>query len=344
MSGTTSVPSPSLTTTGYATPAEQAILVGVLADLNAAFGGALIITDADGNPETRTPQGQMATTATASIGAQNDAMLSIFNGVDPALATGRMQDGIARIYFITREPALATTVTLDCNGLPGTVIPAGVIVQASDGNNYVAQSGGVIASNSHVLLPFACAVTGAISCTAGTVTQLQQLIPGWDAATNPADGVPGRDTETPTAFEARRAASVAGNSNGTLPAILGSVLGVAGVVDALVIDNPTTGAITLDGVSVPASGLYVCVSGGADADVGSAIWRKKPPGIPYAAGNTSVTVTDPSADYGSSPRAIPSNSSAPPRRCCTSRSRSWPRRRCPRRRARRSPPRWSRRW
>lgn len=297
MSGTTSVPSPTFGPTGFVAPPESDILQGVLEDMNAAFGGDLVIADANGNPEVRTPQGQLASSIAASIGDQNDQMLALFNGVDPALATGRMQDAIGRIYYIERMPARATVVSVVCIGAEGTSIPAGTPLGADDGLTYYASSGGTIGADERLVTDFVCSVTGPVACPAGALHKMMQLIPGWDAASNPADGVLGRDVETPQQFEARRSLSVAHNSIGSIPSVQGALLLVSGIVDAFVTDNVTADPVVIDGVTVPSHGLYVCVSGGSDADVAYAIWRKKMPGCSYAAGNTTVTVTDPSPNY-----------------------------------------------
>src|SRR4051812_31513841 len=100
---------------GFVAPTEQSILTGVIADFNAAFGG-------DINPALNTPQGQLASSLTAVIGASNDLLLALFNGMDPAYASGQLQDAIARIYFLQRNSAESTTVTATCIGLAGTVI------------------------------------------------------------------------------------------------------------------------------------------------------------------------------------------------------------------------------
>ncbi|NPC88160.1 hypothetical protein HNH97_04430, partial [Gluconacetobacter entanii] len=49
--------------------------------------------------------------------------------MDPAFASGRMQDAIARIYFISRKAATATVVSCVCAGAAGTVVPSGTLVQ-----------------------------------------------------------------------------------------------------------------------------------------------------------------------------------------------------------------------
>lgn len=287
--GTTSVPSPEFTTAGFSIPAESDILTGVFADIGAAFGGNM-------NTALNTPQGQLATSLAAIVGDKNDQFLYYTNMVDPALSSGRMQDAIARIYFISRNPAQPTTVTATCTGLAGVVIPTGAMAQAVDGNLYTCTAGGAIPVGGSIDLPFACSTTGPIQCAAGNLNQIYRAIPGWDTIRNAADGVPGTDVESPKAFEIRRQQSVAKNSVGALSAIQGAVLAVSGVLDAYTTENNTAGTVTLDGVTVPAHSIYVCVSGGAAADVAHAIWTKKAPGCGYS-GNTTVVVQDTNSGY-----------------------------------------------
>ncbi len=283
------VPSPVFAPTGLTIPAESAILSGVQADMNGAFGGSL-------NPALDTPQGQLASSLTAIIGAKNDLLLQYVNQVDPANAAGRMQDAIGRIYFIARKPALPTEVQAVCSGANGTFINVGALAQAADGNIYTAVSSGTIGAGGTVTLPFACMDPGPIACPAGTLTTIFKSIPGWDSITNPTDGVLGRDVESRADFEARRSASVAINAQGVFPSIRAAVLSVEGVTDAYVFSNDTASAATVGGVSIAAHSLYVCAAGGTNLDVATAIWRKKNPGCGYT-GNTTVTVTDTNSGY-----------------------------------------------
>lgn len=274
---------------GYTMPAERDVLIGVLADMDAAFGGNL-------NPALETPQGQLASSNTAIIGDKDDQFLAITQGVDPAYATGRMQDGIARIYFIERLPARPTTVFLVCTGLAGAAIPAGALVTAPDGNQYAATAGGSFAVDGTVTLPFACVVTGPIVAPASSAWTIYRTITGWDTAVSVTDGVIGADTETRAAFELRRQASVAHNGRNTLAAIQGEVLQVANLLDAYTTANNSGSPLVVDGVTLPAHSVYVCVAGGDPADVAAAIWSKIPPG-PDMAGDTTQTVIDSNAGY-----------------------------------------------
>lgn len=285
----TNVPQPTIGPAGFLAPAESDIFAGALADINAAFGGNL-------NTDPSTPQGQLATSLTAIIGACNDAFLALVNNVDPAYSSGRMQDAIARIYYLTRNPASPTVVQGYCTGLNGTVIPTGALALASDGNIYTCTAGGTIGTGGNVTLPFACTINGPIVCPPGSLNAVYRTVPGWDAITNPSEGTPGTDTESRADFEARRAASVALNSVGMLAAIRAAVLAVPNVIDAYVTENATASPITVGGVTIAARSLYVAVTGGAAADIAKAIWSKKNPGCGYV-GNTTVTVTDDNSGY-----------------------------------------------
>jgi len=257
---TTNVPSITIGPNGIVIPAESALLAGRLSDLQAAFGGNL-------NPSLVTPQGQIAMSEAAIIGAANDAFLEIANGFDPALNAGRFQDAVARIYFLTRIPAAATVVSCQCTGLDGTFIPVNAQASDSAGNLYLATESGVIAGGT-VTLTFACATTGPTICLAGSLTTIYQAIPGWDRITNATDGVVGNDAETAAAFELRRQQSVALNATGQTGAVLAAVLAVPGVLDGYALENPLgtlsgasfTGAVS--GNLLTASSVTGTIAGG----------------------------------------------------------------------------------
>lgn len=281
---TTNVPSAQFTAAGLVVPTEEQIRAGLWADFQAAFGGNLNESDA-------TPQGQLVTSLAATIGASNDLLLQLVNFVDPALSSGRMQDAIGRIYFLTRIAATSTLVQATCTGAAGTLIPAGSLALASDGTIYQSLGDATVGSGGSVVTTFAAIDTGPIACPAGSLSTIYRVVPGWDTITNASDGIIGRDEETAAEFEKRRAASVAGNASGILPAVRAAVLAVDGVIDAYVTENATNTAVTTGGVTIAANSIYVAAAGGTNADVARAIWSKKPPGCAYT-GSTTVTVTD----------------------------------------------------
>jgi uncharacterized phage protein gp47/JayE len=288
---TTNIPSPTYALDGLSVPSEAAILSGVFADIQAAFGGSL-------NPSVATPQGQLSTSLSSIIAACNDLLLFYTAQVDPAFASGRFQDAIARIYFLSRLGSLPTAVACVCTGAVGTIIPQGSLVASTDGTVYQSEDAATIGSGGTVTVQFSSINDGPKPCPVGSITFIQTSIPGWDAVTNPADGTPGRSTETRAELEQRRQQSVALNSISIVQSIRGTVLNVDDVIDAYVTENPGASAATIGGVSISAHSIYVAAVGGSDADVARAIWTKKPPGCNYV-GNTTIAIEDTGSGYQS---------------------------------------------
>lgn len=285
MSGT-SVPNITFGPMGYVAPPEAAILIGVQADWNAACGGNL-------NPAMNTPQGQIEVSESALVGNGYDQQVGLFNAVDPAYSSGRMQDAIGRIYFMVRIPSAPTALEIDCGGAQGVVITAAALVVDPSGNLYQCTGGGTIGISGVITLGFSALIPGPIPVPA--TVAIYQAIPSWNTAVV-ASGEVGQNTETRAQFEARRQASVASNGAGFLPAIKGAVLAVAGVLDCYATENPTASPVTVQGVTIGANSLYIAVAGGAAQDIAQAIWTKKNPGCSYT-GNTSETVFDTSFGY-----------------------------------------------
>lgn len=285
---TTNVPQIVFTPQGPIIPNDTDILAGVQEDINTAFGGGV-------NPGLSTPQGQLASSQAASISDKDSEIALICNQVDPQYATGRFQDAIARIYFLTRQPATPTVVLCVVTGLSGTVIPAATLAQDTSGNTYTLTAAVTIPASGSTIASFQNIVTGPIPCLAGTLTQVYQAVPGWDTITNESDGTLGTNVESPSAFEFRRQNSVALNGRGTLPSIYANVFAVLNVLDAYAIDNPSGDTVPTGSTDYPLAphSVYVAVLGGNAQDIANAIWNKKDVGCNYN-GNTTEQVTDPS--------------------------------------------------
>lgn len=303
VSAATSVPMPTFSDAGVLLPDDADVLAGVIADKNAAFGNALTFFDANGKFLQSRPMAQICVTETAVLSAAFSLMAYIANNFDPAVASGRMQDAIAAIYFLTRKPASYTTVAATCVGAVSTLIPAGARAKDTSGNIYATQDAAAIGASGTVDVTFVCQSSGPVPCPAGTLTQIYQIIPGWDSVSNASDGIPGADIESRADFEARRQASVSINAYASTNSIQAATKAIAGVIDAYVSENATSADQTVGGVIVPAHGICVSVAGGADDDVAIAIKSKTAPGTPMG-GNTSVSIPDTFSLYNNGPDVI----------------------------------------
>lgn len=283
---TTNVPPVQFTLAGLVVPQESAILAGVQADINDAFGGGV-------NPAPETSQGQLAASQSAIVADANAVFAEFVNQVDPDTAAGFMQDAIARIYFLDRQPAAPTVVECDCMGNPGVIIPVGAQAADTSGNLYTCLEAGSIPPGGTITLAFANVMDGPIPCPANTLTVIFRAIPGWDTINNPAPGVLGTNVESQAAFAYRRAQSVALNARGSLPSIYAAVFDVADVLDVYATENTTNVVVNVGATNYPLAphSLYVAAVGGLNDAIAKAIWTKKDVGCDYN-GNTTVVVTD----------------------------------------------------
>ena len=122
-----SIPRATITSTGISVPSTDDVKAGMWQLLQTAFGSNLTQTE-------NTPQGQLAVTQTAVLQDRDAQLVAMMNQFDPQFATGRFQEAIANIYFLTRKPATNSTAQVTFTGLNGIVIPVGFQVQ--DSNNY----------------------------------------------------------------------------------------------------------------------------------------------------------------------------------------------------------------
>lgn len=282
------VPSLQITPTGVNVPQSVDIRAGVLADTNEAFGGDLDIVTPS------TPQAYLADNLTQNIVDANAQVAYFVNQVDPANAEGRMQDAIARIYFLERKGATSSVVQAQLVGQSGVVMPAGQLAEDDSGNIW--ESDGEIIfpiGGGTVNAQFSCRTSGPVQLGIGELTRIAQTYNGWDAITNLAPATLGRNVESRTSFEIRRQESIAKNGRGTLPAIRSSVWDVDGVLDVFTHDNITGAVVNYSATNYPLAphSIYIGVIGGDDQAIGEAIWRKIDACCDMN-GNTSVTVQD----------------------------------------------------
>lgn len=277
--------------TGMAAEDTQAIRERRAAAWKDAFRAAGNETTLNTDPET--PAGQLVDGETALISQKDSELLVLANGFDPKTATGIFQDALGAIYFISRHVAEPTVVTCQCRGLQGTTIPAGAVIQDVNGNNYQSGTAAVIPESGLIDVVFSCTTPGPIEAAAGTVNKIITVIPGWDGVTNDTAGAVGRERETQAEFEQRRIDSVSKNSHGLAESVGGSVANLTGVIACRIEQNRGDDQIEVLGITIPPHSVYLSVYGGDVDEIGMTMHEKLDAGC-GTAGNTSVTVTDPS--------------------------------------------------
>ena len=282
----TAVPGVTITENGLLVPDIADVLSGRLTDMSTAMGGGA-------GQSLSSPQGQIAQSDTEIIATNYDALLCLFNQMNPDYANGRWQDGIGRIYFMERIAARGTVVTARCIGAVGAIIPAGSTAQDESGYIYSSISNATIGAAGYADIEFQNQTPGPIACGVGELNQIISPVTGWDSVANNAAGVVGIDVESRIAFETRRKQSVSRNGRNTDGSTLAALLATDGVLDAYVWSNRQDVTVNKGETSFPVvrSSIYVGVYGGKDEDIAEAIYSTKNPGANLN-GDTTFVIQD----------------------------------------------------
>lgn len=225
--------------------------------------------------------------------AQNnlDMLLEeINNALSPSQAAGAVLSRLVQLNGITRVAGTFSTVTAKLGGIVGTIVPLGTLFHSTATlATFATGAAATISATGFVSVACTASVMGDQAAPAGTLTAIDTPVYGLQTVTNVLDADTGRDEETDGQLRIRRAASTATPSQSVVDGIFASVGDVADVEQVVVYDNDQE--ITDPVTGQPKNSIYVVVLGGLDADIGQAIFVKKPGGIPTV-GSTLVSVTD----------------------------------------------------
>lgn len=130
--------------------------------------------------------------------------------------------------------------------------------------------------------------TGATIANAGTLTEIETPISGWDASVNLVDATVGQGEESDADFKIRRALQIAQAGAATPNAVFADVLDVDDVTAAVVFFN-NLAIIDLDGR--PPHSVDIVVQGGDEDEIAEAIFDTVGGGITFV-GDITKTVKD----------------------------------------------------
>jgi len=272
--------------TGVVVPETANIQTDVENEYKAVFGQDLVVTP-------NTPQGVLITAevlARSNVVANNAALA---NQINPNVAGGVFLDAIWALTGGQRLPATKTSVLgVTLGGLAGTLIPAGSQASLVDGTLFASVSDVTLDGSGAGSVEFQAVDAGPVAVNVGALSQIVTGVLGWDTVANPTAGTPGRNVESDLSARLRRKNTL-GAQNVALPvAISSGVYGVDGVRSLAFRENTAATTETIDGVSMVAKSIFVCVDGGTDGDVAAAILAHKSLGAAMN-GTTTVNTTDP---------------------------------------------------
>ena len=247
------------------------------------------------NTESESPAGQIIDSEAVLITAKDAALLELMNQFNPMTASGIFQDAIAAIYFLTRKVAQPTVVECQVMGLQGTTIPAGSVIENTDGFRLRSVGAVTIPEGGTTSVEFETIDTGTISIGQNTCTKIITVIAGWNTVDNAVAGVPGQLVESRASFEARRAQSVAANSHGSRLSLQGALYNIDGVLDCLVLENKSDSTVTKQGVSLISHSVAICIYGGNNDEIAEMIYNKLDAGCGTNGATTVTYISEDSA-------------------------------------------------
>lgn len=272
---------------GVIVPDTGDILTAVQNEYKSAFGADLVVTS-------DTPQGVLITAEAVARDAMARNNAAIANQINPNLAEGIFLDAICALTGLQREAATRSTVTATLSGVIGTVIPAGTRARTAIGDMFETTGVFTIGSGGTVSATMQSVEFGPIPAGAGDLNQIVDGVLGWETVTNPADALLGKDEQSDQSLRALRRNTLALQGISLPAAVTSALYAVEGVKSLQFRENVAATTQTIDGISMVAHSIYVCVDGGTDANVALALLENKTAGAAWN-GTTTVNVTEPSS-------------------------------------------------
>lgn len=240
------------------------------------------IYGADINLDQNSPDGQTINIYGQSSEDILEFLQQINSGFDPDQAVGSTLDQRVAINNIQRQGGTFTTVaitivtsaTVTLQGLDANfnnINGTGYTVQDDAGNQYILIDTTTVTAGTNTF-DFRAQELGNLVPIANTITNPYTIVLGVTSINNASGPLSiGQNQETDAQLRLRRQKSVALASNGYLNGLLGTVLNLSGVTDAVLYENVTN---STDGNGIPAHGIWLVVDGGANTDIGNAIYTK----------------------------------------------------------------------
>ncbi len=278
---------------------EDGLQVKTAEEISAELNSGLqAIYGADINLDQNSPDGQLVGIITQAAVDLRELITGVNNGFNPDLSQGVVLDQRVTINNIAREGGTYTVQPIEIT-VDSTVELAGLDGNYNDPNatGYTVQDGSgnqfILADTTTFLFGtttanFRAKEIGAVNVPTGTITTPVTIVIGVTNINNPSAAISvGQDQETDSQLRTRREQSVALASSGYLNGLLGTVLNLDGVTEAVLYENFTN---VTDANGIPPHAIWLVVAGGANSDIGNSIYEKKSYGCNMR-GDVEVTIT-----------------------------------------------------
>lgn len=257
-----------------------------------AFGADLSLEDS-------TPQGRLIDIETNCRTAVVENNVLIANSINFNLSSGIILDAWGANFDIERNSAQSSSVTATITGVAGTVISSGSTAQTQAGDLFYAENDITIPQSGSINTTFLSVEKGAIPCPVGSLTKIVDGTLGWETITNSTPSVLGNLQESDSSYKQKFYNDGLFSGMSLIEDYNNAIMQVDNVISARVIDNGESEAKIVDNISILPHSVYVCVDGGDDTEIATAIFKRKSGGSNWTGlTNQSVTVGVVDETYG----------------------------------------------
>ena len=134
--------------------------------------------------------------------------------------------------------------------------------------------------------------TGPIAAPVGSLNQVASSVLGWEQVNNPVAATLGSDRESDIASRKRRRNTLALQSMSLSEAVFSRVADVDEVRSLSYRENYTKDPVVIDGVTLAPNSIWVCVDGGVETDIATALLNAKTGGTGWN-GDVLISLIDP---------------------------------------------------
>lgn len=278
--------------TGVIVPDTADILEEVKEEWRQAYG-------ADVNLEPETTQGAMVVMDTEARDAVVRNNPAVANQINPDYAGGIFLDAIWSLTDGDRRPATRSTI-------------AGVILTGQSGTAVPAGSRATVGQAGEVFLTVATVVIGEFAPNVATVDFIAENygpigvaigalntigvggVLGWETVSNPFAAAPGSLVESDIASRRRRRLTLALQSVAMPEAIISRIMDIDEVDSLTFRENIQNTTQVIDGITLVPHSIWVCVRGGTDLQIATALLESKGMGPNYN-GAVQVSIVEPAS-------------------------------------------------
>lgn len=253
----------------------------------------------------------------AEVVANNAA---VANQINPNIAGGVFLDALLALTGVDVPPATNTFAPgVNVTGVFPTTIPAGSQARTPAGDLFQTTEAIPLAADGSGVVNFSSVEAGPIAAPAGAWTIVPGGVLGWETVNNPSadDVILGTTAPSDAQLRELRNNTLAAQGSSLSEAIISGLYNPAqtpGVRSLQYRENYTGSTAVIDGITLVRNSIWVCVQGGADADVAATLLAFKTGGTNWN-GATSVTVVDASSGQNylvkfDRPTAVPTKAKA----------------------------------